>query len=113
MTKLKLPLVLLVTLLAGCAALGVPAADTFNKRVVVANGLVEQVSATVETLSVAGKLPAPLALSYNNRAAEAGKAIDITMQVHTTDPAAADARLSQIIAGLNALQSELQARKGE
>jgi hypothetical protein len=40
MRKLALLPILLI-LVAGCAALGVPQADTFNKRVIVANSIVE------------------------------------------------------------------------
>jgi hypothetical protein len=104
---------LLCFAMLACASLGVPEADTFNKKTVVANGLVESASATVETLYTAGKLSQPDARSFNQRLENAAKAIDIAKQVHQTDPATADARLSAIIAGLNALQSELQARKGE
>lgn len=101
---------LLLVLLAGCGSLGIPQADTFNKRIVVANSLVESASATVETLYTAGKLSQPDARQFNQRCADAATGIDIARQTHVTDPSAADARLTAIIAGLNALSAELKTR---
>jgi hypothetical protein len=111
--KLKLSILPFIILLAACQSLGVPPADTFNKRIVVANSLVESASATVETLFTAGKLSQPDAKQFNQRCADAAAGIDITRQTHVTDPTAADAKLTAIIAGLNALNAELQNRKGE
>lgn len=108
--KLKLKIFPLLILLAACQSLGVPPADTFNKRVIVANGLVESASATVETLFVAGKLSQPEARQFNQRCADAAAGIDITRQTRVTDPTAADAKLTAIIAGLNALNAELKTR---
>ena len=110
--KLKLSVAwLLALLLVGCSTLGVPAADTFNKRVVAANALVEQASATVETLLVAGKISKEEAQQYNQRAKDAAAAIDIARSAQATDPAEADARLSAIMNALNALVAELEKRQ--
>lgn len=104
-----LPLLLLM--LAGCAALGVPQADTFNKRIVVANGVVESTTKTIETLYVAGKLTKDEAQEANEQAGNAAVGIDIARQTHTTDPAAADAKLTATLAALNALNAYLENRK--
>lgn len=109
--RLKAACAVLIVVLSGCSVLGVPPADTFNKRVVVANGIVEQVSRTVETLFVAGKLTKEDAQAYNERAESAATGIDIAVQAHATDPTGADTRLGAIIAALNALKSELEARQ--
>lgn len=106
----KLSIFPLLIMLAACQSLGVPPADTFSKRVIVANGLVESASATVETLYTAGKLSQPDARQFNQRCTDAATGIDIARQAHVTDPAAADARLTAIIAGLNALSAELKTR---
>lgn len=111
MKRLKTALAVMVVVLSGCAVLGVPPADTFNKRVVVANGIVEQVSRSVETLFVAGKLSQADAQQYNERAENAATGIDAAVQVHATDPTGADAKLSAIITALNILKAELEKRQ--
>lgn len=110
--KVKIGLVpLLALLISACAALGVPPADTFNKRVILANGIVEQASATIEALTIARKISKPEAASYNERAREAASAIDVAREIRVSDPAAADARLTAIIRGLHVLNAELQRRQ--
>jgi hypothetical protein len=109
--KLTSAWLLALVLLQGCAILGVPPADTFNKRAVVANGLVEQASKTVETLFVAGKLSPEDATQYNQRTKDAATGIDLARELHVSDPVAADARLTAIEAALTALKSELERRQ--
>ena len=109
--RLKAACLVFIVMLTGCAALGVPPADTFNKRVIVANGIVEQVSRSVETLFVAGKLSKEDAQQYNERLETAATGIDAAVQVHATDPTGADAKLSAIITALNILKGELEKRQ--
>lgn len=109
--KLKLSILPLLLLLAACTTLGVPQADTFNKRVVVANGVVEATTKTIETLYVAGKLDKEEAHKANEQASNAATGIDIARQTHTTDPAAADAKLTATLAALNALNAYLESKK--
>lgn len=97
--------------IVGCAALGVPAADTFNKK---AAGAVQTVNAASQlslTLLQARKITPDESDSYIARAEQAQHAIDLTRQLHATDPTGANDRLAQIIVGLTLLQSELEARK--
>lgn len=98
-------------LLAGCAALGVPAADTFNKK---AAGAVQMVNASSQaslTLLQARKITPDESDTFIARAEQFQHAIDLTRQLHATDPAGAADRLTQIIAGLTILQTELEQRK--
>ena len=102
---------LLLALLTGCAALGVPQADTFNKRVVVANSIVESVATTTATLHAAGKITDEERGSVYQQGTEARAAIELARQLHATDPLAAENRLSTIIVALTALQGRLEAQQ--
>lgn len=111
MHRLKLSILPLLLILAACSTLGVPAADTFNKRVIVANSLAESAANTIATLKTAGKLSAQEAQSALDRVRTTATGIDIASEIHPTDPSAADARLSLVIASLNALLVELEKRQ--
>lgn len=112
MRKFKLSIVpLLVLLIAGCAVLGVPKADTFNKQVVVANGLVESVATSAATLHAAGKISDEDRTDVYQQGTEARLTIEIVRQLHATDPLAAQNRLNTIIVALTALQTRLEAKQ--
>lgn len=112
MRKLKIPLAfVLLVLLSACQTLGVPQADTFNKRVIVANSIVEQSANTVSTLVSAGRLSHEDAQRSLDRVRDAAAGIDVARQVLPDDPAAADAKLSAVIAALNALNLYLESQK--
>jgi hypothetical protein len=98
-------------LLAGCAALGVPSADTFNKKAAAATVSVNTGSQTVLTLLQARKITPDENDKYIARLEDAQKAIDVTRVVYKTDPTSAENRLATIIAGLNLLLAEIEARK--
>jgi len=104
-------LTLLLVLVAGCAALGVPQADTFNKKVVAANAIVESAAGTIATLAGAGKISTEDAHKYLDQAKDAAHAIDVTREVYATNPGEAENRLGAIIVGLNALTALLEAKK--
>lgn len=98
-------------LLVGCASLGVPQADTFNKKVAGAVQTVNAASQLDLTLLQARKITPDESDAYIARIEQAQHAVDLTRQLHETDPSGAEDRLAQIIAGLAILQSELEARK--
>jgi hypothetical protein len=102
---------LLVHLLAGCAALGVPSADTFNKKAAAATVSVNTGSQTVLTLLQARKITPDESDKYTQTLDDAQKAIDATRVVYKTDPTSAENRLATIITGLNLLLAELETRK--
>lgn len=103
---LVLPFLLILT---ACAALGVPKADTFNKQVVVANSIVESVATTASSLHAAGKISDEAKSDVYTQGVEARAAIELTRQLHATDPLAAENRLNTIIVALTALQTRLEA----
>jgi hypothetical protein len=98
----------LLFLLTGCAALGVPKADTFNKQVVVANSIVESVAETAGTLYSTGKISTEEKDDVFRQGTEARTGIKLVRQLHATDPLAAENRLNTIIVALTALQSRLE-----
>lgn len=102
---------LAVQFLVGCAALGVPAADTFNKKAAGAVQTVNAASQLTLTLLQARKITPDENDAYIARAEQAQHAINLTRQLHVTDPTGAADRLTQIIAGLAILQTELENRK--
>jgi hypothetical protein len=98
-------------LLAGCAALGVPAADTFNKKAAGAVQTVNAASQLTLTLLQARKITPDESDKYIDAFEEAQSAIDFTRTIYKTNPADAENRLAAIIAGLNILLAELETRK--
>jgi hypothetical protein len=105
----KLAIIPLLLLLTACAALGVPKADTFNKQVVVANGLVESAATTAASLHAAGKISDEDKADVYRQGTEARATIEIVRKLHATDPLAAENRLNTLIVALTALQSRLEA----
>jgi hypothetical protein len=97
--------------LVGCAALGVPAADTFNKKAAGAVQTVNAASQLTLTLLQARKITPDENDAYIDRCEEAQSAIDLTRQLYVTDPTGATDRLAQIIAGLTVLTAELERRR--
>lgn len=97
--------------LVGCAALGVPQADTFNKKAAGAVQTVNTASQLSLTLLQARKITPDESDAYIARIEQAQHAINLTRQLHETDPTGAEDRLAQIIAGLTILQTELRARQ--
>lgn len=110
MMKLSLVPVLLVMLTA-CAALGVPQADTFNKKAAAATVSVNTGSQTVLTLLQSQKITPDESDRYTARLEDMQKAIDLTRTVYKTNPTDAENRLASIITALNLLLAELEARK--
>lgn len=103
----RLFLILATALLTACAQLGVPAADTFNKKAVAAHNTVTAVAKAATTLRAAGKLSDA---DRDNvvatlRSAETG--IDLATMVAKTDAPAGMTKLDTSIAVLTALQTYL------
>jgi polyhydroxyalkanoate synthesis regulator phasin len=97
--------------LASCAALGVPQADTFNKRIVVANSVAETSATTIATLVSAGKLSPEEAQKALDQTKNAAAGVDLARKVYAQDPSAANTQLGAIIASLNALTLYLESRQ--
>ena len=106
------PLSFVLYLMLGCAALGLPSADTFNEKLVVAVSLVTAVRTTATTLLTEGKITAndtDNALKATD-AARAG--IEVARTLSKTDMTAADSKLTAVRTTLVALQSYLATKKG-
>jgi hypothetical protein len=97
--------------LASCSVLGIPQADTFNKRIVVANSVAETTATTIGTLYAAGKLTQEEAQTALDQTRNAAAGIDIARKLHAQDPSGANTQLGAIIASLNALTLYLQSRE--
>lgn len=101
----------ILLILAACQSLGIPQADTFNKRVIVANGIVESTTTTIETLYLAGKLSKDEAQRANAQATNAATGIDVARTAHDSDPATGNTKLTSVIAALGALNAYLEQKK--
>lgn len=97
--------------LMGCASLGVPAADTFNKKVAAATVSVNTGSQTDLTLLQQHKITPDESDQYIARLADLQTAINSTRTVYDTSPADAENRLAAAITALNLLLTELEKRK--
>lgn len=102
---------ILAFILIACATLGVPDADTFNKRVLVANSMATQAAVTIGTLRQNGKLSQPDARDALEGLRSASAGIDLAIQLHETSPTAGEQKLSSVITALTVLTQYLEARK--
>lgn len=102
---------LYVAFLVGCASLGVPPADTFNKKAAAAVQTANAASQVSLTLLQARKITPDESDAFIARAEQAQQAINLTRQLHATDPTGANDRLATIIAGLTILTAELEQRR--
>lgn len=107
----KVLLTSFVLLLAGCAALGVPPANTFNKRTVVANATIESAAKTVVKLYEGGKLTAADANKQTENLQLAADTIDGAVAIYHTNPAEAETRLQAVILGLQTLEAYLRSKQ--
>lgn len=98
----------LLVLLAACASMGVAPADTFGKKVIVANSVVEAVADTAGTLYDAGKLTSADVQKIVTQLKDARMAIAIAHQIHATNPMEAETRLDAVIASLRLMQATLE-----
>lgn len=103
-------LTLLLSILAACAALGVPAPETFSEKVAAAQVTVTSTRVAATQLLNAGKISVQDAKNVQ-AAADAGNAgIDLAIQLSKTDPSAASAKLTSAMAVVTAVQVYLTAQ---
>lgn len=100
-------LVLCAVLLAGCAAIGVQAPQTFNQKMLAAYSTAEGLVTTANNLAVAGKMNKQDHAFVLKRAKELRTALDTTAQLYKTNPLEAEDRLQTTIAALQILQATL------
>lgn len=109
--KLKLSIVPFLIFLAACSTLGIPPADTFNKKAAAAVVSVNTASQVTLTLLQARKISPDESDRYIDRAEEAQNGINAARSLHAVDPAGAADKLNLTIAALQLLIAELEARK--
>lgn len=93
--------------LAACAQLGIPAADTFNKKLAAGYTAIAAVADATNNAVVSGALSKDDAKSVLSSARAAVQSLDLVATLNKTDPAGASTRLDLTIAAIGALQTYL------
>lgn len=109
--KIHLSLLFVASMLAACAQLGLPTADTFNEKLAVAYGSVTQVRSSALQLLEAKKISADDAANVNTTADTARAALDIARKTSLTDITAANSKLTAATAILNAVSVYLATKQ--
>jgi len=104
-------LAVLFALLAGCASLGIPQAETFAQKLSAGYSSVTAVNKAVVTLLQQKKISPDDAENIIKQSDNALAGLDITRTIGKTDLKAADARLTAIRTVLTALSAYLASRQ--
>lgn len=99
-----------VLALAGCSALGVPKADTFNKRWLAAQQSDTTVLQTDLALLQAGKISKEDAANIEAQADNVKAGLDIARTIYATDQTAGSTKLDSVVLALQAIQNYLTAK---
>jgi len=95
----------------GCGALGVPAPESAQERIIVTMSTVTGVREATLTLLTAKKITAEDAQNVQRQADNVRAGVVIAQSMLATDPAGADAKIQQIQAMLIALQAYLATKE--
>jgi hypothetical protein len=106
----KLVAVAAIALSSACAQIGVSTPQTFNARLATGYATVTGVRNATATLLVAKVITKQDAQNVQDQADVARAGLDIAGQLKTTDPLAAENRLTSTITILSALQTYLTSR---
>lgn len=98
----------LLVLLSGCAALGLPQAQSFNERLAVSYGSVASVRSAATTALRAQRISVEDAVNIQAQADNARAGLDVARGLAGTDLAAAETRLEAAQVILEALQRYLE-----
>lgn len=98
---------IVLALVIGCAGLGIPIPQTFNQKLFVAYAGVSTVVTTATTLVQAKVITGKDGKNVAAQADNVKDALDIADQVHQTDPAAGEAKLTAALTALQALKTYL------
>jgi len=102
---------LLLLYLTACANLGLVTPQSFSERLATGYTSVSTVRSTATALLAAKRISVGDATNVQASADNARAGLDIARDIHATEPAAADARLTSVITALTALSTYLEARK--
>lgn len=105
--KARWLLALLALLVLSCAQLGVPQADTFNKKVTAAAATAEGLVSTANNLALAGKISKQDHGFVLKRAKELKLGLETASKMHATNPLQAEDNLQLAINALTILQGTL------
>lgn len=94
----------MVLVLSACASLGIPPADTFNKRLQVGYTTIETVADSTTLLLQTGKLSRSDGENVLEQATNAKASLDIARSIHETSPELGDSKLSATLLVLQTLQ---------
>jgi len=98
---------LIGALLIACAQIGIPAADTFNKKAIAAHSMVAGIAKSASMLRAAGKLSDADRDNVVASLKAAESAIDLATTTHKTDAAGGMTKLDASVAILGALNAYL------
>lgn len=107
---MKKLLIVAVLLLAGCSTLGIPSADTFNKKWLAAQTADTTVLQTDLTLLQAGTISKADAANVEAQADNIKSGLDIARTLYATDQTAGSTKLDSVVLALQALQTYLNAK---
>lgn len=99
-----------VLTLFGCAQMGMQPADTFNKKIGAAYVTAQTIAETAAYAERSGQLGGGDVANIIVTGRAAIAALDVAVQVHATNPASGDAKLTATLAILTALQAYLLAQ---
>lgn len=105
MTHRKLLLLPLLLVLASCAALGVPATDTFNKKLGAAYYATASVYRADVDLEKAGTITRAEAMSVITQTDNVVAGLDLARTIHVTNASAGDDKLAAVLIALQTVQA--------
>ena len=100
----------LMFLFAGCAAIGLPTAETFNQKAAVVQGTITTVRQTATVLLNEKKITADDGQNVLVQTDTARAGLDIARSLSKSNPIAADSKLNSVRTVLTALQAYLASR---
>jgi hypothetical protein len=103
-------LIVAVLLLAGCSALGLPSAKTFNEKWLAAQTADTAVLQTDLVLLQAGKISKEDAANVEKQADNVKDGLDIARTLYATDQTAGSTKLDSVVLALQALQTYVNAK---
>lgn len=99
-----------LTVLAGCAALGIAPADTFNKRVAMAYAMVDQAYELAADLNEMGKLTPEKKAEVLKQLDDVLAAVDSADALKGVDLSQADQRLTAALMALDVIDAYLRSQ---
>lgn len=104
-------LLYVAVLLAGCTALGLPKAQTFEEKLTAGYATATAANQSVTALLKAKKIGSEDAEHVVAQVKNAVTGLDVARTMRKSDPKAADSKLTTVRAALTALQSYLAAKE--